>query len=208
MKLYPKIATYIQARQATFDSIDAARRSDLEEIARYVERSIVEYDIASLTFICTHNSRRSHLAQIWARVAADCYDVPKVATFSGGTEATAFNPRAVAALQRVGFAIEESQVEDNPHYQVRYAEECTPIVAFSKVYDQDPNPSWDFAAIMTCSQADQQCPLVVGAALRASIPYVDPKEADDTDRESQVYDERCRQIATEMLYLFSRVGSP
>jgi arsenate reductase (thioredoxin) len=60
---------------------------------------------------------------------------------------------------------------------------------------------------MTCDEADQDCPFVKGAALRISLPYEDPKVADGTPEEAARYDARSRQIATEMLYLFSKVAA-
>lgn len=162
-----------------------------------------------LTFICTQNSRRSHLAQLWAAIAADEYAVENVTTFSGGTEATAFNPRAVAALRRVGVVIPEPETSSNPRYEVRFSESSprTPETCFSKVYDEAPNPQDGFCAVMTCTQADEACPYVPGADKRLALPYVDPKAADDTPQEAATYDERCEQIAREMLYVFSEVKS-
>ncbi len=162
---------------------------------------------ARLTFICTHNSRRSHLAQIWAQAAAAHYGVPHVATFSGGTESTAFNPRAVAALKRAGFDIPEPEAAPNTRYRVAFSEGAEPLVCFSKVYTDAPKPAGEFCAVMTCSDADENCPMVAGAAARFAIPYDDPKAFDGTPQETEKYDERCRQIAREMLYLMSRVSS-
>jgi len=45
------------------------------------------------------------MGQLWISVAAAYYGLPKVDTFSGGTAITAFNPRAVKALQDLGFEI-------------------------------------------------------------------------------------------------------
>ena len=146
------------------------------------------------------------MSQLWSATAAAWYGVNDVGTFSGGTEATAFNPRAVAALQRAGFVIENPGGE-NPHYRVTYGPEASAMECFSKKHDDPSNPESGFAAVMTCSQADKNCPVVMGAALRAAIPYDDPKAADGTPEEAQRYDERCRQIATEMFYLFSRVNA-
>jgi hypothetical protein len=132
--------------------------------------------------------------------------VDGVETYSGGTEATAFNPRAVAALQRAGFRIETSEPEaENPRYTVSITENGPTLEAFSKRYMDPPNPTAGFAAIMTCSDADEACPFVRGADFRIAVPYVDPKVSDGTPEEAATYDERSRQIATEMLYVFSRV---
>lgn len=194
------LAAYVRARVSEFDEIPADRKESLETLALHLASRP-----ARLTFICTHNSRRSHIAQLWAHAAADVHGIDGVTTYSGGTEATAFDPRAVAALARSGFRIEKKAEGDNPVYLVRHRPDRPPTEAFSKVYDQDPNPSNDFCAVMTCSQADSGCPFVPGASLRVAIPYEDPKAFDGTERESAAYDERCRQISREMLYLFSRV---
>ena len=80
-----------------------------------------------------------------------------------------------------------------------------PVIAFSKVYDAPVNPSEGFVAVMTCTQADEDCPYIPGAALRVALPYDDPKASDGSTAEAATYDERCRQIATEMFYLFRSV---
>lgn len=185
-------------------NIPADRRERLKEIAAFIRRQLDAGKPARLTFICTHNSRRSHLGQIWAAAAAHYFGLENVETFSGGTETTAFNPRAVAAIRRAGFRV-EAPGGDNPRYLVHMADEAPPLICFSKKFDDPFNPREDFAAIMTCSDADQNCPLVPGAGFRMPITYDDPKEADNTPEETHRYDERCRQIAAEMFFLFSRV---
>lgn len=189
-----------------FDAIPNDRKTTLERVASFIAERATEGGPIELTFICTHNSRRSHMAQLWATVAAAHYGISDVKTYSGGTEATAFNPRAVEAMRRAGFVI-ENPGGDNPRYRVRYASQALAVECFSKTYDDPVNPQRDFVAIMTCSEADEACPIVRGAALRVLIAYDDPKVSDDTSEEAAIYDARCRQIGAEMLYLFSRVGA-
>lgn len=205
--LYPVIIEYVTQNIDRFDQIPEGRKALLESLAEYVKGRIKNSDTVRLVFICTHNSRRSHLAQIWAHTAATYYGIPRIETYSGGTEATAFNPRAVAALERAGFSISTSEQSANPIYLVRYNNEMAPTEAFSKQYSQEPNPKDGFCAVMTCSEADQGCPVVLGADQRFAIPYVDPKESDGTDHETKTYDERCRQICSEMFYVFSLVNA-
>ena len=197
---------YIQEAIQDFDQIPRERQLTLKELAMFVRERIDTEAGAKLLFICTHNSRRSHMSQLWARVAADYYKVPNVHTFSGGTEATAFHPKAVAALQRAGLAIDKKTEGNNPRYQVRWDDHASEQEVFSKRYDVPANPPAGFAAIMTCSQADEACPWVAGAALRVPLPYPDPKEADGTLEETAHYDECSQRIATEMLYCFSQVN--
>ncbi|HJL15871.1 MAG TPA: hypothetical protein RMH99_09455 [Sandaracinaceae bacterium LLY-WYZ-13_1] len=184
--------------------IPAERQTELSRLAAFLGERLDAGEPARVTFICTHNSRRSHMAQLWAATAAAYYGLDGVQTFSGGTEATAFNPRAVAALGRAGFAFDDPG-GDNPHYRVRMGPTAEPMECFSKVFGHETNPQEGFAAVMTCAQADRSCPFVPGADLRVGLPYVDPKEADGTPEEARTYDERSLQIASEMFYLMSRV---
>lgn len=187
-----------------FDTIPDDRKRTLERVAIFIAERIAESGLIELTFICTHNSRRSHMAQLWAAAAAKQSGVPGVKTYSGGTEATAFDRRAVQAMRRVGFVI-DNPGGPNPHYHARYSDDAPTIECFSKRYDDPVNPHGDFIAVMTCSQADEACPVVHGAVLRVLVGYEDPKISDGTPEETAIYDARCRQIGTEMLYLFSHV---
>ncbi|MBW1761017.1 MAG: protein-tyrosine-phosphatase [Deltaproteobacteria bacterium] len=203
-RMHPKLAEYIDRAGWEINAIPEDRKRLLEEVAAFVSSARQAGNSAELTFICTHNSRRSHMGQLWAAAAAAHCGIDGVRTYSGGTEATAFNPRAVAAMEKAGFVIDKSG-GDNPRYLASFDEGGPVIECFSKTYDDPVNPTEDFAAIMTCSEADEACPVVLGAALRAPIWYEDPKVVDGTPKEAAAYDERCLQIATEMLYLFSRV---
>jgi len=205
-KLLPELEAYVAHRLDEFDQVDEDRKTFLGKISAYVVAKAKDGQPARLVFFCTHNSRRSHMARLLAQAAAHQFSIPGVEAFSGGTEATAFNPRAVAALRRAGFTIEFFTDGKNPVYEVWYEAEMEPMQAFSKVYDEPPNPTEDFAAIMTCDAADAACPVITGADGRFSIPYDDPKNFDGTEQEADKYDERCRQIAREMLYVFSQVA--
>jgi hypothetical protein len=204
VELFASLDRYVHAALEAFDRIGPERRTRLEELARFIQDAGEANRPARLIFICTHNSRRSHLAQIWAQTAAAVYELDHVMTYSGGTEATAFDPRAIAALRRAGFAMEIVRPGDNPVVRARLGPDAPAMDAFSKSYDDEPNPTRGFCAVMTCSAADADCPVVHGAALRISLPYEDPKAFDGTPRETDVYDERCLQIGTEMLYALSR----
>jgi arsenate reductase len=203
--LYPDLAAYLDAREAEFDEISAERRKVLDELASYVRRKAESADPAELIFVCTHNSRRSHMSQIWAAAAAAREGV-RIWTYSGGTESTAFNPRAVASIQRAGVRIEKTTDANNPVYHARISDDLPAMTCFSKPYDNDPNPKKEFGAVMVCTDADEACPFVPGAEFRLAVPFVDPKVSDGTPAEAVTYDERCAQIAREMLYVMSRAA--
>jgi arsenate reductase len=203
--MHPRLGQTIDRALREIDAIPQERRRLLEEVAAFVSSKRHAGKAAELSFICTHNSRRSQMGQLWAAVAAAYFGINEVRTYSGGTESTAFDVRAVGALEKAGFVIENPGGE-NPHCLVTYDDSGPVMECFSKTYDDPFNPTEGFAAIMTCSEADEACPVVVGAALRTPIRYDDPKVSDGTPSEAATYDVRCLQIATEMLYLFSQVA--
>lgn len=187
------------------ENIPTDRKEKLNELSEYIGEKLRNDETVSLIFICTHNSRRSHLCQVWAAVLADYFGLIGIETYSGGTEVTAFNPRAVDALRRAGFKIEDPGGE-NPHYLVYYDDQKEPLNCFSKTFGDESNPDKNFVAVMTCTDADEGCPFVPGASYRISIPYIDPKESDGTSRESETYDKRSLQIASEMYFMLSLVA--
>jgi len=201
--LYPSIEQYLLQRRNEWSQIDNERKAQLRVFAEQIQRLHDKQGEVPIIFICTHNSRRSHFAQVWMSVAAYRAGLDYIRCYSGGTEATACNPRTIAALQRAGFQITTLQEGENPKYQIRFSDDAQPIIAYSKVYDTAENPQHGFVAVMTCSQADEACPAVRGAAARVAIPYEDPKKADGSPQEASTYDERCAQIAREMLYVVS-----
>lgn len=207
--LYPSISEFIAKRESEFDQIPDSRKDELKQLAAYVRDCLNAGKEADLTFVCTHNSRRSHLTQIWAKVAADALGLNVVRTFSGGTEATAMNTRVVDSLRRSGFQVtaDSTGAKDlgNPDYHVGYSDQVEPLSCFSKVYDSPPNPTVGYCAVMTCSSADQACPVVPGCELRLPIRYEDPKVADDTPQEAEVYDARSEQICREMFFAMKQV---
>jgi len=202
---YAPVEKNIESYKKEFDQIPEERKKALKKLALFVESKVKAGEKAELIFICTHNSRRSHISQVWAQAAAAYYGIPNVITYSGGTEATAFNPRAVKAMEEVGFKIKKTSEGTNPVYEVRFADDGVVVKAFSKKYDGDGNPKNGFGAVMTCSQADQNCPVVVGATVRIATPYDDPKDFDGTPQEAAKYTERVHQIGREILYAFSLI---
>ena len=206
MKMIKTVSSFCQKLEGEFDRIPFQRKQDLALLADYFQKKFAVGETPRAVVICTHNSRRSHFGQIWLAVAADYFGLPSVETFSGGTEATAFNQRAVASLRRIGFEItSENDETANPTYLLKWKSDMTPYAAFSKKYDDPENPSKAFAAIPVCSEADAGCPVIFGADFRLALPYDDPKAFDGTDIEAEKYDERAAQIGREMLYCMSLV---
>lgn len=187
-----------------FREIPSERKLILEKISAFIKTKAANNQPSKLVYVCTHNSRRSHFGQVWSAVAAAYYGIEGIQTFSGGTESTAFNPNAIKALRAAGFDVQKTDESDNPVYKVYYSETDF-ITCFSKVYNHSDNPSQDFAAIMTCSEAEENCPFIPGSQLRVATTYNDPKAFDNTILQDEKYTERSNQIAMECLYVFSKL---
>ncbi len=186
-------------------SITTERKQTLSPLVEYIQEKRAKKEPIRLNFICTHNSRRSHLSQIWAQTMAHHFGVANVSCYSGGTEATALFPMVASTLANTGFEVRMLSEGKNPFYGIKFSENEHPVICFSKRMDDDFNPKSDFAAIMTCSQADEGCPFVPGAEKRIPITYEDPKAFDNTPQQAEKYSERSKQIATEMFYVFSQI---
>lgn len=181
------------------------RKVVLQPLVEYIREKFNSNDEIRLNFICTHNSRRSHLSQIWAQTMAFQFGIKNVFCYSGGTEATAMFPKVGETLVNQGFQIQKVSEEQNPVYAVKFDVNQHPIICFSKTYFDDFNPKANFGAIMTCSNADEGCPMVFGAEARFPIKYDDPKAFDGTEVMNEKYAERSLQIASEMYFVFSQI---
>lgn len=196
-----KTIQYLQKEQ----TISENRKKELQPLIDFVQQKAAIQQEVNINFICTHNSRRSHLSQVWAQVAAAYFNIPNVYCYSGGTEETSLFPKVAETLSNQGFSIFKIAESSNPVYAIKYDDNALPIIGFSKKYDSPFNPSSAFAAIMTCSQADGGCPFIAGAEKRIAVTFEDPKTSDNTPEQTQTYTERSLQIAAEMFYVFSQI---
>ena len=181
------------------------RKSIVQPLIDYIQDKVNRKETIRLNFICTHNSRRSHLSQVWAQTMASYFNIKNVYCYSGGTEATALFPKVAETLQNVGFKVMKISEGKNPVYTIKYSDNVNPVIGFSKTFDSDFNPKSSYAAIMTCSHAEENCPFIAGAEKRIPITYDDPKAFDNTSQQAEKYMERSMQIANEMFYVFSKI---
>ena len=201
--IFPSIENEVRSFQ--FGTISPERKAILLPLIDFIQEKVSNEQDIRLNFICTHNSRRSHLSQVWAQTAAAHFNVKNVFCYSGGTEATALFPMAAKTLEQAGFEVRPLSEGTNPVYSIKYSENEHPIIGFSKTYDDSFNPQSAFAAILTCSNADKGCPFIAGAEKRIPITFEDPKAFDNTPQQEEKYKERSIQIATELFYVFSQI---
>ncbi|WP_139956415.1 arsenate-mycothiol transferase ArsC [Flavicella sediminum] len=204
MSVFSKIEETIAS--FTVENISAERKETLQPLVEFIQKKTTEQQEIRLNFICTHNSRRSHLSQIWAQTMAHYFHISNVYCYSSGTEATALFPVIASTLEATGFQINTLSEGKNPIYAIKFASNQFPVIGFSKTIDDDFNPSSEFAAIMTCSQADGGCPFIAGAEKRIPVTFEDPKAFDNTPQQAEKYQERSLQIATDLFYVFSQIN--
>lgn len=191
--------------QLSTENISVERKAILQPLIEFISSKISKNEEVRLNFICTHNSRRSHLSQILAQTMANYYHIENVFCYSGGTEATAMFPKVAETLANQGFEILKLSETENPVYAVKYAENEQAVICFSKKYDHDFNPKSAFAAILTCDSADENCPIVYGAEARFPIKYEDPKKSDGTPEMNETYFNRSLEVAAEMKFVFENL---
>ena len=201
--LFQKIESVIH--NLPLEAISDERKAALRPLIDFIRSTHRENKAIRLNFICTHNSRRSHLSQIWAQTMAYFFKIDKVSCYSAGTEATALFPMIAETLSKQGFHIQNLSQNGNPVYAIKYAENEPPVIGFSKQLNDRFNPKSAFAAIMTCDSANEACPFIPGAEQRFPITFEDPKAFDDTPQQAEKYTERSLQIAAELRYVFSKV---
>ena len=215
-RLSPKVADHADLLTTSFDMIDERHREAGEKIADWIASNYKPGQALHVTVVCTGNSRRSILGATMGNVAAAYYGMPEIRFHSGGTAPTGFNPRTVACLKEIGIEIEPTGTEAprgeprtaNPVFKVRWGKAGEPAleaIEFSKTYSDASNPQKGFAALMVCGEADAACPFVKGAALRVSMPYLDPKIYDDSAYEAAKYAERRDDIGRLMLSVMMQV---
>lgn len=198
-----ELITTIEQIANTFISKD--RKAILDVLTGHLKNKLASNESIAINFICTHNSRRSHLGQIWMQTLTAYFKIDGITAYSGGTEATAMATQVVTTLTQQGFNVYKISQGQNPVYAIKYTPNALPIIGFSKKYEHPYNPNSEFIAIMTCSQADEGCPFVAGSEKRVAITYEDPKLSDNTDLEKEVYLQRSNQIAAELYYVLSQL---
>ncbi|MHC5352977.1 arsenate-mycothiol transferase ArsC [Myroides sp. LJL115] len=202
--MYPKLYTFIDAILGSVP-IEHERNELVQPLIYFIQDKVNKGLPIDLNFICTHNSRRSHLCQIWMQVAASYYDIPKLRCYSGGTQQTALYPMVATVLKKQGLNVFKITETQNPIYAIKSSDNAVPIICFSKKYEDTFNPSSGYAAVLTCSQADHGCPFIVGAEKRIPITYEDPKAFDTTKNQEEGYFKRSFEIAREMFYILSQI---
>jgi arsenate reductase (thioredoxin) len=205
--MLPELQKYWDSLPEKISTIPEKRRKLLEQIADKISHELNDKQTLHVMYVCTHNSRRSQFAQVWGHVAVHHFGLKNIQVHSGGTEATAIHSNAVQALKRSGFQFYLEGPNENARHFFTFDKKVNPVACYSKIYNAPENPKERIFAIMTCGEAEKNCPFIPGVLTRFATTYEDPKAFDGTESQDKKYDERCRQIALETFYLFSKVNA-
>ena len=158
-----KIPTKLFFQQALENLVlDDQRTALLQTIAKSIIQLISEKRKINLNFICTHNSRRSQLAQVWSSYASSYFKLNKIESFSGGTEVSAFFRNTVKTLQEVGFIFQLIEFShQNPYYSISSHQHVKPIIGFSKLVEHEINKKrYDDSELYCCSGIGGYCVII------------------------------------------------
>ncbi|SDE22019.1 arsenate reductase [Pricia antarctica] len=108
-------------------TISKERKQTLRPLVDFIQSKLNYSREIRINFICTHNSRRSHLSQVWAQTLAYHFHIKNVFCYSGGTESTALFPMVAKTLQNSGFEVKTISEGNNPVYSIKYAENEHPV---------------------------------------------------------------------------------
>ena len=184
--------------------IEKNRKDKLVKLAQVIKRNREQQNIVKVIFICTHNSRRSQFSQVWAYISSLYFKLDFLEFFSGGTEVDSVNLNVINALSNSGLKIEKKQTGDEV-YLLKSSKRDKGINLYSKEYSCKSNPPKHFIAIMTCSDADQMCPVIKGADKKVFLPYPDPRTSEKTGLEKKTYGHINAVVAKEMFYLMKQL---
>ncbi len=201
-----QLTAYCQSLPDEFVNVPDSTQRKLREAGTYIVDRLNSGRETSISFVCEHNSRKSHLGHIWTQMATVYYGIDNVKCFSGGTNPTYVNQRIIKALENTGFQVSEKGMAGNgPKYHLDFGKPSHGFEIFSKRYDHPMNPDTNYLAISLCLNPEECCPIAYGADRQLTIPYEDLQPYDNTPLEEAKYDEQCRQVARDMFYMMDFV---
>ncbi len=206
LQLLPELRRHAEFLTTSFDLIEPGHHVAIEQLADWIAKNWQPDGQLHVLATCSGNSRRSILSATMGNLAAAYYGFDNVRFHSGGTTPSAFNKRTIATLKEIGFQIEPTGEEamrgdpktPNAIFRVLWGKGLE-AKEFSKSFKDPSNPSSGFAAIMVCTEADAECPVVPGASLRVAMTFVDPKLYDDGPFERGKYAERRDDVGRTFL---------
>jgi protein-tyrosine-phosphatase len=201
----PTLKTLCEQIATQISTISSERKLKLDQLSAVLQQEINKNQSVNLVFVCTHNSRRSHFAQVWWETLHYYLKLNFFETFSAGTEVTRIHEHTLQTLEGHGFQLKPLDKKENPTIQVA-VDEHKKMLCFSKLTNH-PSIKQPYVAILTCADAEENCPYIPEAKQRFALTYNDPKKSDGTPDQERIYHERSLTIATEAFYVLFSLSS-
>jgi len=166
------------------------KKNLLDDIISKIQKSLKITN--NIVFLCTHNSRRSQLCQVWGIILSKIYNID-LKFNSAGTEKTEVNKNILYCFSHIGLEVKGNKI----------IYEDLSISLHSKLLDEiQPNK---FISIMTCSDAEKSCPSDSRSIKNISMTYQDPKVFDYKEKEKDEYLKTSKLIAKELNYVLKKL---
>tara|TARA_B100001079_G_scaffold142196_1_gene121790 strand:+ start:344 stop:916 length:573 start_codon:yes stop_codon:yes gene_type:complete len=166
------------------------KKNYLDDVVSKIEKILPITN--NIVFLCTHNSRRSQLCQVWGSILSKIYNID-LKFNSAGTEKTEVHKTIFYCFSNVGIEIKDSKIF--------YGD--LSLSLHSKVLEEIQSDK--FISIMTCSDAEKSCPSDSRSIRNISMIYQDPKIFDDTEKEREEYSKTSKLIAEELNYIIKNL---
>jgi hypothetical protein len=204
-KLYPILNEYVRDFPKEFRKIPEERRFRLNEMVYFLEGQYQNNAPWQITFISTNESTVGQMAKAWSKAAAYYFGFKNFEPYSGGIKPGEISVRTIVALEKAGFIVYKSHINEVDVYRIKYSFNLEPVIAFPKKINHTKNPGNNFMAVILDGNADLNINNVRGTYDRLFLEYEDPKGYEGSDLENQKFNESCRQVAVEMFYVFSQL---
>tara|TARA_Y100001949_G_C15986510_1_gene330879 strand:+ start:2001 stop:2567 length:567 start_codon:yes stop_codon:yes gene_type:complete len=168
------------------------RKKRLDNIASVINENLNK--TRSIVFLCTHNSRRSQICEVWGKVFAEIYR-KKININSAGAFKTVVHSQVYESIVKCGLVVDNKKeiFFDKKKFKLN-----------SKTIDSLTMKN--FIAVMTCSNAEKSCPNDPRSIRNIKMFFNDPRIYDETDKMSREYLNTTIYIAEELNYIFKNIN--
>jgi len=195
-KLYPELESY-------FKSIDEKNYNKehlnaLENLKSNINFSSMDYPDYNVIFYCTENSFRSQASQVLLQTMCFARKFKKVKAFSAGITASEINPRLISYLSKIGYRITKSEKDGKQVFEVRFSDNASPIILFSKASADASLPEKDIAPVIVCDvKTETDCSNLKTESTPFYMAFPNVTAADSDEKIEEIV----KNIAVEVLYI-------
>ncbi|MBW0160801.1 MAG: hypothetical protein HYI21_05615 [Sediminibacterium sp. Gen4] len=195
-KLYPELETYFKS--VTKMDFSTEHVQALENLKSNISFSTMDYSDYNVVFYCSENSYRSQASQILLQTLCYSRKFKKVKSFSAGLSSTEVSPGLITYLTKIGYRITKTEKNGKSAYEVRFSDDASPVILYSKTTDDPSLPKKDITAVIVCDiKTEPDCANIKTEFTPFHLAYT---KVSDTDGEEKV-EALVKEMAAEMLYV-------